>query len=200
MDRGFWEERWAQALQQHGDRIAQRPPNAHLTAALTELEPGRALDAGCGHGSDTFWLAARGWNVTALDFSRTALARARATAVDFGLAERIEWVEGDLASWTPEPGRYDLVVSLYVHMAAGVEATVRRLAAGVVPGGTLFLVGHRDAPRQVQVSVDEVRSALGDGWELLVAEDRPRPAGGVDAVIHARNLRRGHSGSLYDLQ
>src|SRR5690349_8615738 len=101
MDRGFWEERWAQALQQHGDRIAQRPPSAHLVADLATLEPGAALDAGCGHGSDTFWLAARGWHVTALDFSRTALAHARATAVDFGLAEQIEWLEGDLAVWSP---------------------------------------------------------------------------------------------------
>ena len=52
-DRTFWEERWSQALREHGDRVAQRPPNAHLTAEVSDLRPGRALDAGCGHGSDT---------------------------------------------------------------------------------------------------------------------------------------------------
>ena len=103
-DRSFWEGRWSQALREHGDRVAQRPPNAHLTAEAMNLRPGRALDAGCGHGSDTLWLAARGWQVTAVDFSATALAHARSTAEAVGadVAERIDWVEADLATWTPQ--------------------------------------------------------------------------------------------------
>src|SRR5919206_310323 len=90
-DRNFWEERWSQALREHGDRLAPRPPNTHLTAEVGELRPGRALDAGCGHGSDTLWLAARGWQVTAVDFAAAALARGRATAAAMGIAEQIEW-------------------------------------------------------------------------------------------------------------
>ena len=41
--------------------------------------------------------------VTAVDFSATALAHARATAqaVGAGVAERIDWVEGDLGTWSP---------------------------------------------------------------------------------------------------
>ncbi len=200
-DRDFWEERWAEALREHGDAVAQRPPNAHLTEELHDLPPGVALDAGCGHGSDTFWLAARGWQVTAVAFSATALAHARSTAEALGaeVAGRIEWVEGDLGVWRPEAARYDLVVCLYVHIAGSVDGTVRRLASGVAPGGTLFLVGHRPvdpatgaetaAAGQVQVSVDAATAALDPRrWELVVAEDRPRaPSGtGVDAVIRAR--------------
>src|SRR5688500_20401960 len=79
-DRDFWEQRWSQALRAHGDRVAERPPNAHLTAEIGDVRPGRALDAGCGHGSDTLWLAARGWQVTAVDFAATALAYARSPA------------------------------------------------------------------------------------------------------------------------
>ena len=201
-DRSFWEERWAQALRRHAGRGTHRPPNAHLIAELDDLPPGIALDAGCGHGSDTLWLAARGWQVTAVDFSETALAHARSTAEAAGadVAERIDWVEGDLATWTPEPGRYDLVACLYVHMAGSVKETVRRLATGVAPGGTLFLVGHRPidpatgaetaAAGQVQVSVDAVVAALDPvRWELIVSEDRPRATHGtgVDAVIRARH-------------
>src|SRR5512139_2178038 len=117
-ERRFWEARWAQALREHGDGVAQRPPNAHLIAELVDLRPGRALDAGCGHGSDTLWLAARGWRVTAVDFSAAALAHGRATAEALGsdVAERIDWVEADLAVWAPPPGSYDLVASLYVHI------------------------------------------------------------------------------------
>jgi len=197
-DRGSWDARWARALREHGDQVARRPPNAQLVAELSDLRPGVALDAGFGHGSDTFWLAARGWRVTAVDFSETVLAHARSVAEAAG-TEVVEWVQGDLASWTPEPGRYDLVVCLYVHIAGSVEAMVRRLAGGVAPGGTLFLVGHRPidpatgaetpAAGQTQISVGEALAALDPGrWEFLVAEERPRAAAGtgVDAVIRAR--------------
>jgi 2-polyprenyl-3-methyl-5-hydroxy-6-metoxy-1,4-benzoquinol methylase len=202
-DRSFWEERWSQVLREHADRVADRPPNAHLSAEVGHLRPGLALDAGCGHGADALWLAARGWQVTAVDFSATALAYARSTAEAVGtdVAERIDWVDGDLATWTPQPGHYDLVACLYVHVAGSVEEMVRRMAAGVAPGGTLFLVGHRPidpatgaataAAGQVQVSIDTAVAALDPGrWEVILAEDRPRAMAGtgVDAVICARSL------------
>src|SRR5919197_3941121 len=144
-DRSFWEQRWSQALREHGDRVAQRPPNAHLTAEIGDLRPGRALDAGCGHGSDTLWLAARGWQVTAVDFAATALAYAWSTAEAMGpdVAERIDWVKADLATWTPQRDEYDLVVCLYVHVAGSVEEMVQRMATGVARGGALFLVCPR---------------------------------------------------------
>jgi 2-polyprenyl-3-methyl-5-hydroxy-6-metoxy-1,4-benzoquinol methylase len=199
LDRDFWENRWTQVLREHPEKVSRHPPNAHLVAALADLAPGLALDAGCGHGSETLWLAARGWRVEALDFSATALAYAESTAEAAGLADRIEWAEADLTVWAPEPGRYGLVVSLYVHIAGSVQETVRRLASGVAPGGTLFLVGHRPidpatgaetaAADQVQVSVDEVLAALDRAdWETIVAEDRPRAVAGtgVDAVIRLR--------------
>jgi 2-polyprenyl-3-methyl-5-hydroxy-6-metoxy-1,4-benzoquinol methylase len=198
-DRESWEQRWSEALREHGDRVADRPPNSHLRAALGGLRPGRALDAGCGHGAETLWLAERGWRVTAVDFSATALAHARSAAEAAEVAERIDWVEGDLATWTPQSGHYDLVACLYVHVAGSVEEMVRRMAAGVAPGGTLFLVGHRPvdpatgaataAAGQVQVAVDTAVAALDPGrWEVVLAEDRPRATAGtgVDAVMCAR--------------
>ena len=200
-DREFWEARWSQVLSEHGDQIGRRPPNAHLAGVAESLHPGRALDAGCGHGSDTLWLATRGWRVTAVDFSAAALAHGRSTAESLGadVAGRIEWVEGDLGSWTPQPGGYDLVTCLYVHVAGSVTEMVRRMAAGVAPGGTLLLVGHRPvdpatgaptpAAGQVQVDVDTAVAALDPRhWEFVVAEDRRRvqTGSGVDAVIRAR--------------
>jgi 2-polyprenyl-3-methyl-5-hydroxy-6-metoxy-1,4-benzoquinol methylase len=186
-DQDFWEQRWAQALSRHGDRVAQRPPNPHLVGELAELRPGRALDAGCGHGSDTLWLAARGWRVTALDFAATALDFARTTAEAMDLADRVEWVEADLGTWVPERAAYDLVVCLYVHIDGPPEAFVRRMASGVAPHGTLFLVGHQNIDQQ-QVSTAAAVAALSpDEWDVLVAEDRPRATGtGVDAVVRAR--------------
>ncbi|HEY6726345.1 MAG TPA: class I SAM-dependent methyltransferase [Polyangiaceae bacterium] len=200
-DQDFWEELWAKTLRDHGDKVARRSPNAHLMLEAADLAPGRALDAGCGHGAETLWLAAHGWHVTAVDFSAAALAHGRSLAEAAGaeVAERIDWAERDLSHWTAEPRRYDLVVCLYVHVAGSVEEMVARMASGVAPGGTLLLVGHRPidpatgaataAANQVQVSVEAARAALDPRlWELMVAEERPRAVAGtgVDAVIRAR--------------
>ena len=202
-DRVYWEQLWAKTLREHPDKVAQRPPNAHLLAEVAGLRPGRALDAGCGHGAETLWLAAHGWQVTAVDFSASALAHARSMAELLGpdIAARTTWVEGDLAVWTPPPGHFDLVVCLYVHIAGSVGEMVQRMASGVAPGGTLFLVGHRPidpttgkptaAASQVQVSVEAAATVLGsDEWELIVAQERPRAIAGtgVDAVIRARRV------------
>ena len=97
-----------------------------------------------------------------------------------------------------EPGRFDLVSCLYVHVAGSVVEMVRRLGAGVAPGGTMLLVGHRPidpetgaptpAAGQVQVSVAEAVEALDpDEWQIVVAEERPRAVAGtgVDAVVRA---------------
>jgi SAM-dependent methyltransferase len=199
-DRDSWERRWSRALGEHADAVAQRPPNAHLLAEVADLPPGLALDAGAGHGAETLWLAARRWRVTAVDFSATALDHARSTAESIGadVAERIEWIEADLGTWTPPPNRYDLVTCLYVHVAGSVSELVSRLAASVAPGGTLLLVGHRPvdpatgaptpAAGQVQVDVDTALAALDPSrWEIVFAEDRPREAAGtgVDAVVRA---------------
>jgi SAM-dependent methyltransferase len=199
-DRGSWERRSSKVLRESPQMVAGRPPNPQLLAEVGDLQPGLALDAGCGHGAEAIWLAASGWRVTAVDFSATALDFARSTAEAAGadIAERIEWVEGDLGGWSPSSGRFDLVSCLYVHMAGSVVDMVTPLASGVAPGGTLLLVGHRPvdpatgaptpAAGQVQVSVEEALEALDPNtWRLVVAEDRPRVAvgSGVDAVIRA---------------
>lgn len=205
-DRAYWEQLWAKTLREHPDKVAQRPPNARMIAEVARLRPGRALDAGCGHGAETLWLVAHGWEVTAVDFSASAITHARAAAEAMGpeIAERITWVEGDLAVWTPPPTHFDLVVCLYVHVAGSVDELVRRMASGVAPGGSLFMVGHRPvdpatgrptaAAGQVQVSVEGAVAALDPNeWKLVVVEDRPRAAAGsgVDAVIlaHRRTTR-----------
>jgi SAM-dependent methyltransferase len=202
-DRDFWQQLWSRTLRERANDVARRPPNAHLTAVATDLRPGLALDAGCGHGSDTLWLAAHGWGVTAVDFSAAALAHGRSTAEAAGpeIDGRIDWVEADLASWGPRPAHYDLVACLYVHIAGSVLEMVQRMGTAVAPGGTLLLVGHRPvdpatgaatpAAGQVQVSVETATAALDlDRWTVDVAEERARAVAGtgVDAVICARRL------------
>ena len=188
-DRAYWEQLWAKTLRDHPDKVASKQPNATMIAELAELTPGRVLDAGCGHGAEALWLAARGWKVTAVDFSADALAHGRATAEAMAIADCIQWICGDLATWNAPAASFDLVVCLYVHCANSAAETIQRLANAVAPGGTLFMIGHRQAGDQIQISVDDATAALAD-WNIVVAEERPRAnaSTGNDAVIRAKRI------------
>ena len=213
--RSSWERRWAQVVRESPEMLASRPPNAHLLAEVGDLRPGYALDAGCGHGSEAIWLATSGWRVTAVDFSATALDYGRSTADKIGadVAERIQWVEGDLGSWTPPRGRFDLVSCLYVHVAGSVVEMVRRLATGVTAGGTLLLVGHRPTrPRRLarqHPAAGQVPGVRGRGRPRLSAtqpsgssirrggaDHGPTAGTGVDAVVRAVRTARSVSNRL----
>jgi 2-polyprenyl-3-methyl-5-hydroxy-6-metoxy-1,4-benzoquinol methylase len=80
----FWEEHYGAA-----ERIWSGRANATLVDVVQDLPPGTALDLGCGEGGDAVWLALRGWQVTAVDVSRTALQRAGRHADEAGVADRV---------------------------------------------------------------------------------------------------------------
>lgn len=137
-DKSYWQNHWAPAK---AGRDQSLPVNPYLPLETAPLAVGSVLDAGCGVGTETLWLAEHGWRVTAADISSTALSTARQRATDAGLDNRIEWVETDLARWEPER-RWDLVVTAYAHTDTGQLTFYRRLSSWVAPGGTLLIVGH----------------------------------------------------------
>ena len=68
---------------------------------------GRALDIGCGAGTDSVFLASQGWDVTSLDFMPKALEYTQQRAREAGVSVRP--VEADVTEWKPDAG-YDLVL------------------------------------------------------------------------------------------
>jgi SAM-dependent methyltransferase len=140
----YWEERY-----RDGGRIWSGQPNALLVREVASLPPGTALDLGCGEGADAVWLAARGWQVTAVDVSATALRRGSEHAQDAGVAERIRWERHDLSRSFPG-GSFDLVSAQFLHSPVAAEgereAVLRRAAAAVAPGGVLLVAGHAGWP------------------------------------------------------
>ncbi len=97
-DKDYWDQHWK------GDRagdpaaMAASPPHPHLVKEIDALTPGTALEAGCGAGAEAIWLAARGWDVTAVDIAEQALARAARRAADAGVADRVHALQGDADS------------------------------------------------------------------------------------------------------
>ncbi|MBB1034926.1 NAD(P)/FAD-dependent oxidoreductase [Dietzia sp. CQ4] len=117
--------------------------NATTAAVVDALPVGSALDLGCGEGGDAVWLAERGWDVTAVDLSPTAVSRGAEAAAARGVADRIDWVAHDLTTWTTDE-RVDLVTASFFHSPVELSRTriLRRAAEWVRPGGHLLLVSH----------------------------------------------------------
>lgn len=120
--------------------IESADPNPILTEVLAEMAPGSALDIACGDGVNAVWLAARGWNVTAVDWSEAALHKGRALAERAGV--KIDWVEANLLDWSPS-STFDLVTIVYLHLPIDERRVAYAIAAdAVAPGGRLLIVGH----------------------------------------------------------
>ncbi len=194
-----WNARYSEA---GGARWSGRP-NGRLVAEVAALAPGRALDVGCGEGADAIWLAARGWDVTAIDVSDVALTRARAAAERAGVD--VDWVGGDAFQADVAGRSFDLVSMQYPALpkAAGPDA-VRALLDAVRPGGLLLAVYHdlddehiehmkaRCTDPAAYVGVDDLRALLGSDFdvELHAIEPRTDPPAGTphvaDVVLRAR--------------
>lgn len=138
----FWEARY-----RDGSRLWSGRPNRLLVREASDLAPGSALDLGCGEGADAVWLASRGWRVTGVDISRTALERAAGHAVEAGVGERAVWERHVLGETFPE-GSFDLVNAQFLQSPVEFDqrTVLGQAARAVAPGGTLLIVMHAGWP------------------------------------------------------
>jgi len=140
MDAKDWDSRYDQT-----DLMWSQGPNQWIEQVTAELPPGKALDLAAGEGRNAIWLASRGWEATALDFSAVALERASRIASErLGEgAPRFSTKCEDLFTYSPDPRAYDLVIVVYLQVAANQRTRVMRAAAeAVAPGGTLVVTAH----------------------------------------------------------
>ena len=98
-----WEKRYAST-----QRLWSEDVNELLPEFAAPLAPGRALDIGCGEGTDLLYLLERGWQVVGVDFSATAISRFLEGARQIGAADRATGLVGDARALHIE-GLFDLV-------------------------------------------------------------------------------------------
>jgi len=135
MDAAGWDRRYADST-----RAFSSEPTPLLAELTSPLVAGRALDLAAGAGRNALWLAQRGWQVTAVDFSRVGLERAAGRAAELGLG--LDCVHADLYDYSPPTGVFDLVLIAYMHPQTEKRAAVFAAAAeAVAPGGNLLVIG-----------------------------------------------------------
>ena len=193
MESQEWDDRYAGR-----ELVWTAQPNRFVVAELQDLAPGRALDVGAGEGRNAVWLASRGWQVTAVDFSAVGLDKGRRLAEDRGVA--VDWVLADVRDYQPEPCCFQLVLIAYLQLhEAELDGVLRRAVTALAPGGVLLVVGHDVAnltegtggpqdPAVLQTAASITRS-LGD-LTVVRAERARRPVAGssrdaVDTLVRA---------------
>lgn len=132
MDVRAWDERYAAS-----ELVWSRGPNATVAAECAHLDPGRAVDLAAGEGRNAIWLAGRGWDATAVDYSQVAIDKGRRLAGDLS----VSWECADATTWSGTD--FDLAVVAYLQLPAEERrAAARNAVAALRPGGTLVWVGH----------------------------------------------------------
>lgn len=137
-------ERWDRRYD-GGELVWSAGPNIFVADACAGLSPGTALDLAAGEGRNALWLAERGWQVTAVDFSQVAVERMRSlAAVRLGEEQiALHTMRADLFEWSPPAEAFDLVLLVYLQVPAHQRRQVVRAAAtAVAPGGQLIVVAH----------------------------------------------------------
>lgn len=159
-------------------------PPADLVALVegpSALPAGRALDLGCGTGTDVIYLATHGWDVTGVDTVPKALAAARRDATAAGVAPR--FVHGDVTRLHQlgVGDGYSLLVDFGCFHTLPEDrrpAYVAGVSEAAAAGATLLLYGFRRppkaAPMHAGVTTDEVQQRFSRaGWELADAQRMP---------------------------
>lgn len=121
------------------------PPE--LLEFLDSHPPGRALDLGCGTGTNVITLAQHGWKVTGVDFAWKAIgtARRKAQRANADVDLRV----GDVTRLEGVSGPFDLILDMGCFHnldAPGRQAYLANIERLLAPDGTFLLYTFMLAP------------------------------------------------------
>jgi cyclopropane fatty-acyl-phospholipid synthase-like methyltransferase len=171
------------------------PELVAVVAGEHRLPPGKALDLGCGTGTNSIYLAQSGWDVTGVDFVPRAIRAAQRKAATAAVSPR--FIVGDVTRLTTLNlgSRFDLLLDLgcfhsipdsgraaYVSGATEVaRAETTMLLFCFVRGTSPPRFGPRGVAR------GEVAERFAAGWDVIT-ETAGGPMFGADAAWY--RLRR----------
>jgi tellurite methyltransferase len=164
MDLAAWDEQYRKKADPATDR--ESVPHPLLVEAARDLRPGRALDLACGTGRNALWLAERGWSVTAVDGSATAVEILVSRAGREGVTINAQVADLEKAEFTIEPAHYDLIAMCYYSQRDLIEPCKR----GVAPGGVMIAITLLMEPAKerstFRLQPDELRGYFAD-WDMM---------------------------------
>ncbi len=156
------------------------PPE--LLDFIAQHPPGRALDLGCGSGTNALTLARAGWDVTGVDFIPRAIRLAKRKARDAHLP--VEFLVADVTRLPPFPALFDLVLDIGCFHSLGERKAnyLTQLDTLLAPGGTWLMYGffapdaHHAGPGLAEADLSLVPASLTLLWRQDGTERGERPS------------------------
>lgn len=130
----------------------------------------KILEVGCGLGTESVFLAARGMNVTAMDLSETAVDVGRKLADLYGV--QVNWIAGDLLK-SDLKEEFDIITDqgCFHHMHEEERPVyLQKILQYLKPGGTLILRAFSDlipgGPQPRRISSDDLLATFYPKFKL----------------------------------
>ena len=159
-----WDERYKSG--QHTNDA----PHPIVLRFASLLTPGRVLDIACGAGRHSLWLAERGWQVTAVDYSPAAIdiLKQRSTEKNLSIETRVADLER--REFLIQSAFYDLIVVCH-YLQRDLFPSIK---AGTKSGGVVIaVIAMIDDDPEVKpmnpaylLNPGELRGEF-EGWDLL---------------------------------
>ncbi len=176
----FWNERYADTEFAYGKK-----PNDFLVAEHHRIKPGRVLCLADGEGRNSAYLAAKGFDVTAVDQSIEGLEKTKQLAKELGV--EITTIEADLDNFNIEPAYWEAIVSISAHLPPAIRKKVhQQVVSGLKPGGIVILEAytpkHLEMPgiggppanqKEMSMSLAELEGELA-GLNFILAQETER--------------------------
>ncbi|HEY5193661.1 MAG TPA: methyltransferase domain-containing protein [Solirubrobacteraceae bacterium] len=164
---------------------------AALVEGPTAPTAGLALDIGCGTGTQSVYLAQRGWQVTGVDAVPRALAQAQQRAAAAGMSVR--WLVADVGALDELglDGGFGLLHDrgCFHDLPANVrDGYVRGVSSLAAPGATMLLMAFVPGARRLGApsgaSEEEIERRFGEHWDLISvqSDSGPDPPGPMRRV------------------
>jgi SAM-dependent methyltransferase len=169
-EQAHWEQRYREGNSPWDTGL---PSSELIRVVATEaIRPGRAIELGCGTGTNAVWLAEQGFDVTAVDISPLALERAEQRAADAG--GRVRFLAADVLNPAIElGGPFDFFFDRgCYHVVRRISAAqfVQTLLRITRPGSLgLVLTGNAKEPHSPGppvVTEEEIRGELGQAFSI----------------------------------
>ncbi|MGA3216648.1 MAG: class I SAM-dependent methyltransferase [Acidimicrobiales bacterium] len=168
-------------------------PPLELIELVKGLAPGRALDLGCGTGTNAVYLARQGWEVVGVDFAPLAIESARKRGLAAGSSAR--FVTGNVTNLERAGicGPFDLVVDIGCYHALPAVLRDRyesQVAIVCRSGADFYMAGISHPPaswrllRAGGVDATELRKRFGADFELVVEQPLGRLGRAPHFVLH----------------